>query len=254
MVQEPIGQETPIETPTAEDRIKTLESELNKTKQELESTTKGLRTAHQTLTQKDLALKRQSDLRGEIDELKETQKLYLAFLAEQSKQSEDDLTGTLQSRKPDLLKSIAAIEAESKVKRQKEQAEVQRQEQIAEFQAQIDTYKERVEKTGLTENDEAYWEIHGLVTEGKFKLADIILKKLEGTKEKNVAKNETEDQRIERRAQEILREKGLLKAETPVPSGSNRTFTAQQIEAMSDTEFLKNKVDIEDAMRAGRIK
>jgi len=151
---------------------------------------------------------------------------------------------------------IAELEAEIAKERQQELAE--QQAQYRQLKETIDGYRKRTENIGLTEDDEEYWEIHDLVTEQKFKRADIKLKKLEEAKVKPEPKSkETEDERIERLAEEKLRakmeEKGLLSSEPSGPSaGSERTFTAEQI---ADRKFYEeHREAILKAYAEGKIK
>ena len=75
---------------------------------------------------------------------------------------------------------------------------------------------------------------------------------------KKPEEEETEEQRIERIAEEksrkSLRDRGLLKTEAGGGTGGRKgTFTRQQIAAMSDEEYQKNRPAIEAQVRQGNL-
>ena len=99
-------------------------------------------------------------------------------------------------------------------------------------------YRQRVESLGLTEADDDYWTVYDHVISGnpsRLKAADSKLKKLEQAKTKvegEEMSKETEEQRIERLAEEKaqtkyrakLEEKGLLESDAGGPSAASRSF------------------------------
>lgn len=83
------------------------------------------------------------------------------------------------------------------------------------------------------------------------KVKEVVGKKMAEVKE-------TEEQRIERLVQERLKEtlkkNGELNVEKGSPSGNTKSFTRQQINAMSPEDYKANRQAIAEAQAAGRIK
>ena len=208
------------QSPTTEEQLKALQAQLTESdarNQRMEKSYKGLQT---TVNKTNEELKRQSDLRGEIEGLKETQKILAAMLQERGSVSEENLDNIPQGKKQDYLKQFEEAQKRIDTKRQMEIAQAKLTETVKGLQ-------ERTEALGLKDNDESYVEIRELVETGLYKTAETKLKKLESKKETNVVEpkkeepKETEEQIFER----IARKKGLLKSETIVSAGGNANRT-----------------------------
>jgi len=203
-------------TPTVEEQLATIQKEKADLEIQLEEKSKGLKTAHAKLTQKDDELKRRSELEGRLTSMEESNKFLIGYLSETQGKTGDDFEEAKAKRSPDLLKRFQTIQAESEKKRT---VEIQRQENIS----KINSIKERVEALGIPEDSEDYWEIEDFATRGKYDRAEARIKKLEAAKTPEPPK-ETEEQIKERLEREILEKHGLLKPEGAKPSAASLSF------------------------------
>lgn len=236
--------QAPVVTP--EQQLTALMAEKEKLTKELEEANKAKATIGQNLRKREADFNKQQALESKIESLAETQKLLAAYLAERESGSANDFEEAKATRKPDLLKQFEELET----KRKANEAEAQQKAQIEQFTSVVSGYEQRAVALGLTENDEAYWDIKGLVETAygrpdNLRRADIKLKKLE---EGKVAKTETEEQRIDRMVEERLRKKmdetGMLKPEGGAPSGTSSSF--KQTEQL----FIDGKVSSEQYTKA----
>ncbi len=197
------------EQPNLQEEIVELNRKYNETVQALKGT-------QQSLVGKNRLLKEKEDVRGEIETLKNMVKI----LAVRPQAREDeDLETTAKQKSPDIDKAFAELENQRKV------SEYQRK-----TQEQIDAIKSRVESLGLTENDEAYWEIYKIATNATpadFKLADIRLKKIESEKEKKPVDNKPTDEKdkviatLQKEVEKLKKiASGELDIEKGLPSGA----------------------------------
>ncbi len=234
--------EQPQTTPAAplEDQLKAMQAEKDRLSQELKAAQKGLSTMGQDIRKKEEALNRQTALERAIMSQNEQFKLLAAYVAEGQSGSSEDFEEAKATRKPDLLKKFEELET----KRKADEEQSQQRAQIEQFTNTVAGYEERVKSLGLTENDETYWDIKGLVETAfgrpdNLKRADVKIKKLEEAKMTD--KKETEEQRIARLVEEGIRKKmdeqGLLKPEGGSPSGASSQF--EQIEK----DFAEGNVD-----------
>jgi len=206
-------QQPEVKPPTAEEQMATLQQEMGELKTKFEQADKGLRSAQATLTQKDRLLKEKDDIRGEFETLKNMVKI-LATQPSRDFNDADGLEETARRKQPDIDAKFKELEDKESSRKYQEKLN----EQVAE-------YGNRVIALGLTENDEAYWEIFKLVTNATpadFKLADIRLKKLE--KEKIPVDNKPTDEIVELKKELDKLKKQLsggLDSETGLSSGSS---------------------------------
>jgi len=223
--------------------ITQLQAERDRLASDLESTKKGLSSAHAKLTEKDRLLK-SINIQEQLNAFDTKISMLAEMLAEQK---------TYDGGKPDIVEKFKKIETETKAR----QALTQTQQRIAE-------YEEKTEALGLTEGDIPYWKIKDLVVHGKFDEADKYIVSMPKTEqkpqtEKKDVKVETEEERINRMAEEksrkYLEDNGLLKAEKAAPGGASSSFyTKDQIAQMDEATYAKNRADIQKAIDAGRIK
>jgi hypothetical protein len=216
----PVVPEAP-KTPTAEEQLASANAELARIKAELESKDKGLRTAHQTLTQKDKALKEQTDLRVELAEQKEYLKVLAAIVAE-NKGTETE--GLEPEKKQNLLKVFEAKEAELSKKREVELAK-QKQE---DYNSKADAIWVKAQ-TLFAGNDDMLERVEDYLRTGNLERAEKRIAKAEGEKKPveipKVENKETEDVRIARLVEEgiarKLKEKypDILASDDGKPSG-----------------------------------
>ena len=250
MVQELTGKET-SETPSLEEQLVALRSRLAATETELTQTAKGLKTAHQTLSEKDIELKRRAQVEEDIQTIRDHLELLTEAVSARQTTGDDETT-----LKTDGL---------AQLKRERQEREKKRQEQV--FNETLQTFRVRTEALNLDSESEEYLDIQDLATRGNFKLADIRLKKMEvkkAEKDAEVAKtsNVSESEiakRAEERAYQLLQERGLLKTDsgTPAGGGGGKTYTQSQVAAMSVAEYRKEFPTYADYLQAvteGRVK
>ena len=202
-----------------------------------------------------ISSKKEDDLRQLREDLarlqsdKETSQALIAMIANQQGRSEEDVVEDLQSRKPDLREQFKQIQSEAEARRVGEQ------------------FRQRVEALGLTENDDVYWGIHDHVVSGnpeRLKAANTKLKKLEqekletANKGDKVMPTETEEQRIERLAEEKaeakadeklrqeMEKRGLLTSDTGGPSAVGRSF------AEKEQAYSEGTLSLEEYSKARR--
>ena len=204
-------------TPTVEEQLATIQKEKADLETQLEEKSKGLKTAHAKLTQKDEELKRRGELESRLTSMEDSNKFLIGYLSEIQGKTGDDFEDAKAKRSPDLLRRFQSIQAESEKKRS---VEIQRQESLS----KINSIKERVEALGIPEDSEDYWEIEDFATRGKYDRAEARIKKLEAAKTKVEAPKETEEQIKERLEREILEKHGLLKPEGAKPSAASLSF------------------------------
>ena len=206
--------EPEVKTPTVEEQLVALQGKLDTATKERDEYKTGLSTAHSKLTKADQEIKKQADLRAEIDDLKELQKMGFALMAEGKTPDE----GVEPERKQELSKLF-----DSKV------SELDQKRQMREYQGKIVSYQGRTEALGLTEDDPEYWDIQDAATSFKFQKAEALLKRIEKSKEVKPTdtkeeKAESEEERINKLVDEKLRlkmeEKGMLVSEAGGPSGA----------------------------------
>lgn len=272
--QAPVTQPAPATAtaPVTTQQTLTPEQEIASLKTKLAETEKGLRTAHQTLTQKDQELKRKTDLEEKVASLENIVKLSTAFMFENQGKDPNAFQQAKEQRPEDLKKQFDAVVAQSEAKRK---IENQRQDVIT----KISSIQTRTESLGLTDESDDYLEIKNLAvmaTPESLKLAERKLAKLESAKgvntvtsnpqvipappvpaptttqgvttqeTKTVENTETEDQRIERKAREMLIQQGLLRPEPKQVSGVG-TLTPEMVSRMTPDERWARRKEI-DAM------
>lgn len=238
------GTEIEIKTPTPEERLATLQAELEKERGErtkqtqiAEEKEKGFKSLQRELSERDKKLSSFGGLQEEIQAIREDNKLLAAYVASLAGKPEEDFEQA-KGNKDVLLKQLEEKEKQRQVTRQQK-----------ELQEKAESIRLKVESLGITPDLEEYHEIRNLVRNGDFEYAELKIKKLEekkNVKEPETSK-ETEDQKVERRAKEMyqkmLEEKGLLTSDagTPSPGVSNYAEAARKYAAgeISSEEFKK---------------
>ena len=243
MVQEK-QEETQVieETPAAEESLDTLKSQLASLNMELVQTKKGLSTAHQTINEKDKEIKRRANLETRIDGIQDTIEVLATAVA--ARGEVDDLD---PAKRQDILADLKKRRDEQAAKaKQRELAETQQ-----EYSQKADALYERA-KIVFAEDDDSIERIEDLLTNGRFDRAEARVTKAEGSKvskpkETNV---ETEEQRIDRLAEEKLRktleDRGLLENYSSTPSGSGSVTEARKL-------YADGQITSEEAKKRGVV-
>ena len=185
-----------------------------------------------------------SEWQSEIQGLRQEMQIFAALQAEG--RSPEEAEGLEPKEKGNLLAKFQLMQQQNEARRVG------------------DKYRQRAEALGLTEADDDYWTIYSHVERGRLQAADAKLKRLEQAKAiqevaaPEIRPKETEEERIERLAEEkarkIFEEAGVLVQDTGAPSGGagKRWYTEEEI---GDRAFyLANKANILQAYQEGRIK
>ena len=239
--------ETPPEAPTPEQQLEALRGELDAKTKQLEEIQhfadgyQGLQKKYNTLYEQS---QKQSDLRSEIDELRDTVKILAVELGERGN-APDDIDGTQPKPRVDIDKKFDEIAARHESKRQQQA-----------FQGQINAIKERTEAAGLTENDPEYWDIEDAATQGRFQKAEAILKRIEAKKETPQKEEtpvpeenkETEEERIARLAQEkfdeMVKNDERFRADRLAPTGAGADF------AKKEKQYIDGEISLSEYREA----
>ncbi len=233
------------ETPIQEESIETLTTKLDQVSKELEQTKKGLSTAHQTINKKEQELKRQTGLEGRLDTLEKYLKVAFDELTTKGKTTEDEEleeTPKVKSR-VDFAKNFEEDQLKTKRKGTLDQ--------------KLSDIQSRTEVLGFNEEDPEYHEIKYASYEGygfgDFGKAEALLKKYEKAKAKTQEKPE-EPVDTEKKARELLKEKVNIPRDIGSPGRSGKVFTREQIPNMSPEEYAKERENIMQALKEGRLK
>lgn len=125
----------------------------------------------------------------------------------------------------------------------------------------------KIEEAGLDPEDDRFddvwenFELHYQI-DGKFDIAERKLDKIlkgvnkvaEEPKKEEANLEKILEERLKEEKRKWMEENGLTEKETGLPSGTTRTFTEEQIEAMSDKEYAKNRESILEAYAAGNVR
>lgn len=231
------------ETPTAEEQLKAAQEEIDKIKAELESKDKGLRTAHQTLTEKDKKLREASDFHTRLDGFEETQKILIGMMQERGAVSDEEVS---LEKRTDYVKQYDEIRKRQKEEREAASMRTEQEEYARQAQA-IYARAQEAFKDDIDELDKVAYNLD----RGRLDLAEARVAKVEG-KEKPPAKEkqvESDEERVARLAEEMykkrLDEEGLLRTESAEPSGRSRTM--DEIAA----KVASGDMTVEEAAKAG---
>jgi len=242
MADEEIREETP-ETPAAEG----LQAEISRLTTELEQTKKGLSTAHQTLTEKDRALKRNSDIETRISELGERLELMATALASAGVREDDDVA-------PEKRQDVVAL-------LRKQQAEQEAKRKQNEYFSHADSVYDRAKKV-FADDEDALERIEDQLMSGvperlqraEAKVARAEVKFVAGTK-KEEPDIETVKEEIKR---QILEEQGRLVTDIGSPAGSGgremiSMSTIRSTPGLYKKVFPNGEDDFWKAVHEGRI-
>lgn len=227
-----------VKTPTAEE-VEQLRSELQGKIDQMEENWKN---AQRLVSKRDEENKRLRDEAADREADRELNKALIGALAEQRGEPEGEFADDVKRRQPDLVK----IYQEQEIKRE----QARRKRHYDELSEKIDSYRKEVEGLGLTEKDEEYNIIRAFAQTEQWEKADAMIGKVKKAKAevKSDTPKETEEERIERLAEEKARkkleEKGLLEAETGQPAGVGKGLTLEQVKKMSPEERAERASEI----------
>ena len=226
-------------TPEPEgETLEGLKQQLEQLRVDLEQKEQNLRSAQGVTRKQGEEIQNLRDTSSRIDNLEDLVQIMVAQQAAQKGLSETDYLEEPKVKGVDIVKQV-------------QQARLQR-----EYQQKINSYQKRTLDSGLSPMDGDYWVIKNLVESGLYSQADTKLEQFEKTKpeppKEKPEPKETEDERIERKAKELLIKQGLIPTGASGPSaGGEPSFTENQI---ADREFYeKNREAILKAYQEGRI-
>ena len=215
-----------------------LKQQLEQLRVDLEQKEQNLRSAQGVTKKQSEEIQSLRETSSRIDNLEDLVQIMVAQQAAQKGLSETDYLEEPKVKGVDIVKQV-------------QQARLQR-----EYQQKINSYQKRTLDSGLSPMDGDYWVIKNLVESGLYSQADTKLEQFEKTKpeppKEKPEPKETEDERIERKAKELLIKQGLIPTGASGPSaGGEPSFTEDQI---ADREFYeKNREAILKAYQRGRI-
>ena len=243
-----------VTPPTAEEQLATLQEQIQGLTKERDEAKKGLSTAHSTLTEKDRKIKEQADLTARLDGFEETQKILAGMLNERIASGE----GLEPTERKDYLAQFDEITKRQK----KEREDAQTRTQQEEYSRQCDAIYANA-KEAFKDDEDALFQVRTFLMSGATDLAEQKIAKAKAkstdTKEKVV---ESEEDRIERIAEEKLRkkmeEKGMLESDagSPAGAGAGGSYTPARLKELQSTqagrmEIAKNIDKIVEEARAG---
>lgn len=212
------------QTPTMEEQLKQAQEEVARLTRQYEEKDKGLRTAHQTLTQKDRELKAQMDLTSKLDSLDQKIRILAAAQATGMRMDENTLENMSPQTQQNLLSQFDRLDAETKARA--EQASKQAEEQ--EYRTRADALWQEAQSMDIPE--ETLDRIEDSLMYGRLDRAERLIeknRKVETKTEVDVEKLVAERLKEELAKRNIeIEEEGLLETDTAVPSG--RTATQQE--------------------------
>lgn len=227
------------QTTTPEVDIASLQTKLTKLETELEQTKKGLSTAHQTLTAKDRELKSQSDLRAEIQGIREDMELLAVGFATKGEEEPTDGVSR-QNVLTELQKRRVAAEA----KRKQETDAIARQE----YNQRADVIYAQAKTLYGEGEEEKLEDIEDLLKSGNIVRAEQRIARAAKSKPA-VTPKETDEERIERLVKERMEAKypGVYSSDIGTPSGSR--VSVEEAEAA----YARGDITAEEAKKKGVI-
>ncbi len=233
-----------VETPSAPvvEDLASLREKLTKLEVELEQTKKGLSTAHQTLTQKDRDLKNQSDLRAEIQGIREDMELLAVGFATREEGEPTDGTS-----RQNVLAELQKRRTDADVKRKQETDALARQD----YNLRADVIYAQAKGIFGEGQEEKLEDIEDLLKSGNIIRAEQRLARASKSKTivtEDKTPKETDEERIERLVKEKLAKDfpNMYASDTSMPSGSSR---GSPTEAMS--LYIKGEITAEEAEKRG---
>jgi len=228
-------------TPTTEEQLKTLESQLGVLKSENERLQGGYKGLQKTLSERDRDLKKQADLDSRINGLQDTIELLATAIATGRATEDVDV-----DQKQDVIALLKRQRQEQETRRKQESEALTQQEYAQRADA---VYAEAQELLKDSDDPEQLIEIRDFLIDGKIDRAQARINKFKGKTPNMVGKRETEEQRIERLAQERLRkeleDRGLLEEISAIPSAA----LADSRKAMQ--EYISGAITAEQAEKRG---
>jgi chromosome segregation ATPase len=230
------------QTPTPNPEVEQLKQELAKTKEKADAAEKGLRTAHQTLTEKDKRLKEAENLNSRIEGLEAKLKVAVGVIAQRVNVSQESLDEP--NNQKDLLAEYNKVEQEQETRRKQKQLK----EEQDEYAKQADTvWHKAVDGLGLKEEDDDYWYVFDALKDGNLKKAEVKVGKLEKAKTPEVKTEEKTvdiETEVNKRLKVELEKRGLLKQDVGNPAGSGGQLTPEMVSKMSPQEKWERRNEI----------
>jgi len=222
---------TEVTPPAAEEQLATLQAQYKELQAKHEQIDKEARSAQATLTRKDKESKAQADLSTRIEGIESSIQI-LAGMVSKGELSPEDA----QAYKKEFE------DVKEAQRKQSEQAALKAQDDAYIQKAQ--SLLGQVAEAGIKEGSVLYETIMADLQDRRYDLASARFR------ENKPEKNETDDAKIERLAEEKLRQemekKGMLNVPTSQPSGSNmndeRWLTEEYGEGKSDDHARAKKI------------
>tara|TARA_Y100000310_G_scaffold144390_1_gene143635 strand:+ start:11420 stop:12169 length:750 start_codon:yes stop_codon:yes gene_type:complete len=247
MVEEQQGTEAAIpvegevQTPTAEEQLKTLQDQvqaLTSDKERLEGGYKGLQ---KTLSERDRESKKQADLENRIVNIQDTIELLATAVS-----SRGDVDNLEPSERQDILTQIRKKRDDTDTKRKQQETEEGQREYIQKADALYNRAK-----AAFANDDDAIEKVEDLLINGRLDRAEARVSKAEEKKEIPKKEDmETEEQRVDKLAQakfnQLLEERGLLEEYSARPSASGSVQEAM-------VAYSEGRITSDEARKRGVV-
>jgi len=235
-----------VKTPTAEEELVTLKTQLSGLETELTQTKKGLSTAHATLTQRDTELKRRADLESQIGEIRDTVELLATAMA--TGMPREDAEDMSKESRGDVLKQLTQQRIQQEAKRKQE-----------EYARNADAIHARAQVV-FAEDEDALDKIEDLLMSGvpqRVARAEAKVAKAEQGLTTVPKKEDNRQKDIEEAARKMLEAEGALKTNAGGPTGGGgKTYSRAEIDKMDWRQYKQefpNPSDFMKALGEGRV-
>jgi hypothetical protein len=242
-VEEGTTQPQPTETvESVEQTLAKIKAELDNERIEKEKISKRMQGLEGSLKEKDRLLQEKGEWRGEIESIKETQKILTALLAEQGRTTGEEDKGQLLQKYDQILKQQEVKQKEAQLKAQREA-----------YNTKADAIYSKAKELVTSRKDLKTIEL--LLKNGDPDGAEEIVSEFEKEKkvvEPKVEKEESVEDRAKKLADEmvkkVLEERGLLKQDNITQSGNVQSELEEQ------DAYIKGKKHFEDLSDAVKRK
>lgn len=220
------------------EQVKELQTQLQTATDKIESQEKSYKGLQQTVNQKDQELKRQGDLRGDFESLRDTQKVLAAIVAESASTDPNEVT---PEKRGELLKRYEAESQRIETESRKRVADAQQADRTSQATAIFDragqVIKDPLELKKVEAGLVAY-AMDNKVLEKE--MAELVVAKFENT-EPEQKDEKKEEELFEEKYKKYLKDNNLLQGEGTKTVGSNETDDAIRDAYIKDPDNRENK-------------
>ena len=225
-----------IQTPTADEQLETLKSQVQALTSEKERLEGGYKGLQRTLEERNKESRKQADLENRITGLQDTIELLATAVS-----ARGEIEQLEPDARQDVLAQLRKQRSEQEAKRKTEESQIAQRE----YAQKADAIFNRAKAIFGNDGDDIE-RVEELLIGGRLDRAEARVLKGEQGKEKPL---ETEEQRVDKLAnekfQKLLKDKGLLEEHSGYPTASGGT--PQEVMSL----YIDGKIDAEEAKRRG---